>query len=74
MAFAPGQQTSKKMATLRFMVISFSNIRDNEFEPESWAWNMHYYQNDHWNVHKLFSIDGCRRRQHLHLQQYLYAE
>jgi hypothetical protein len=36
----------------------FSNIRDNEFEPESWAWNMHYYQNDHINVHKMFSIDG----------------
>lgn len=34
------------------------NIRDNEFEPESWAWNMHYYNNDHVNVHKLFSIDG----------------
>lgn len=36
----------------------FFNIRDNEFEPESWAWNMHYYHNDHVNVHKLFSIDG----------------
>ncbi|MCB0686030.1 MAG: hypothetical protein KDC53_05880 [Saprospiraceae bacterium] len=36
----------------------FFNVRDNEFEPESWAWNMHYYHNDHVNVHKLFSIDG----------------
>ncbi|MCB0664220.1 MAG: hypothetical protein KDC80_00285, partial [Saprospiraceae bacterium] len=36
----------------------FFNVRDNEFEPEGWAWNMHYYQNDHVNVHKLFSIDG----------------
>ncbi len=34
------------------------NIRDNEFEPESFAWNMHYYHNDHINIHKMFSIDG----------------
>ncbi len=37
---------------------SMINIRDNEFEPESFAWNMHYYNNDHINVHKMFSIDG----------------
>ncbi len=38
----------------------FINIRDNEFEPEGWAWNMHYYQNDHVNIHKLYSIDGVK--------------
>ncbi len=36
------------------------NIRDNEFEPETWAWNMHYYGNDHHNIHKLYSIDGVK--------------
>ncbi len=36
------------------------NIRDNEFEPESFAWNMHYYNNDHINVHKMYSIDGVQ--------------
>ena len=36
------------------------NIRDNEFEPESFAWNMHYYHNDHVNVHKMYSIDGVK--------------
>lgn len=38
----------------------FINVRDNEFEPEGWAWNIHYYQNDHINVHKLFSIDDVK--------------
>ena len=33
------------------------NIRDNDFEPETWAWNMHYYYNRHVNIHKVFSID-----------------
>ena len=36
------------------------NIRDNEFEPESWAWNMHYAYNQHLNIHKMYSIDGVR--------------
>lgn len=36
------------------------NIRDNEFEPETWAWNMHYYYNKHINIHKMYSIDGVR--------------
>ena len=35
----------------------FINIRDNEFEPEGWAWNMHYYHNRHLNIHKSYSID-----------------
>lgn len=34
------------------------NVRDNEFEPERFAWNMHYYHNDHVNIHKMYSIDG----------------
>ena len=37
-----------------------TNIRDNEFEPETWAWNMHYYHNRHVNIHKMFSIDGVK--------------
>ena len=36
------------------------NIRDNEFEPEVWAWNMHYAYNEHKNIHKAYSIDGVR--------------
>ena len=36
------------------------NIRDNEFEPETWAWNMHYYYNRHVNIHKMYSIDGVK--------------
>ena len=36
------------------------NIRDNEFEPETWAWNMHYYYNRHINIHKMYSIDGVK--------------
>lgn len=39
---------------------TFFNVRDNEFEPEGWAWNLHYYHNDHTNVHKLFSIDDVK--------------
>lgn len=36
------------------------NIRDNEFEPETWAWNMHYAYNEHINIHKMYSIDGVK--------------
>lgn len=36
------------------------NIRDNEFEPETWAWNMHYAYNRHINIHKMYSIDGVK--------------
>lgn len=36
------------------------NVRDNEYEPETWAWNMHYYYNEHLNVHKMYSIDGVK--------------
>ncbi|MEM6261139.1 MAG: T9SS type A sorting domain-containing protein [Bacteroidota bacterium] len=39
---------------------SFSNIRDNDFEPEDWAWNLHYHHNWHRNVHKAYSIDDVR--------------
>ena len=38
----------------------FFNIRDNDFEPEDWAWNMHYHHNWHRNVHKAYSIDDVR--------------
>ena len=36
------------------------NIRDNDFEPEDWAWNLHYYHNVHHNIHKAYSIDGVQ--------------
>lgn len=36
------------------------NIRDNDFEPETWAWNIHYYHNDHYNIHKVYSIDHVK--------------
>ncbi|MEL7117839.1 MAG: T9SS type A sorting domain-containing protein [Bacteroidota bacterium] len=39
---------------------SFYNVRDNDFEPERWAWNIHYHHNWHRNVHKAFSIDDVR--------------
>ena len=39
---------------------TFSNIRDNDFEPEDWAWNIHYHHNWHRNVHKAYSIDDVR--------------
>ena len=38
----------------------FYNIRDNDFEPEGWAWNLHYHHNWHYNVHKAYSIDDVR--------------
>ncbi len=36
------------------------NIRDNDFEPEGWAWNIHYYYNQHYNIHKVYSIDNVK--------------
>ena len=36
------------------------DIRDNEYEPETWAWNMFYYHNRHRNIHKAHSIDGVK--------------
>lgn len=39
---------------------TITNIRDNEFEPETWAWNMHYAYNRHVNIHKMYSIDGVK--------------
>ncbi len=36
------------------------NIRDNDFEPERWAWNIHYYHNRHRNIHKAYSIDNVQ--------------
>ncbi|MEM1121296.1 MAG: T9SS type A sorting domain-containing protein, partial [Bacteroidota bacterium] len=38
----------------------FINIRDNDFEPEGWAWNIHYHHNRHFNIHKAYSIDDVR--------------
>ncbi|MEM1122218.1 MAG: hypothetical protein AAGJ18_17360, partial [Bacteroidota bacterium] len=39
---------------------NFVNIRDNDFEPEGWAWNIHYHHNRHFNIHKAYSIDDVR--------------
>ena len=36
------------------------NIRDNDFEPEGWAWNIHYHHNRHVNIHKVYSIDNVQ--------------
>ena len=33
------------------------NIRDNDFEPEHYAYNMHIYHNRSHNIHKTFSVD-----------------
>lgn len=35
----------------------FRNIRDNDIEPEHYAYNMHIYHNRSHNVHKTVSID-----------------
>lgn len=37
----------------------FINVRDNAFEPEYFAWNIHFYHNTIYNSHKSFSIDDC---------------
>lgn len=39
---------------------TISNVADNDFEPEGWAWNIHYYHNRLHNIHKLYSIDEVR--------------
>ncbi len=36
------------------------NVADNDFEPEGWAWNLHYYHNKLHNIHKMYSIDDVR--------------
>ncbi len=38
----------------------FMNVADNSFEPEQWAWNVHFYHNILYNNHKAFSIDGVQ--------------
>ncbi len=35
-----------------------SNIRDNDFEPEYYTYNLHIYHNRSHNVHKTFSVDN----------------
>jgi hypothetical protein len=34
-----------------------SNIRDNDFEPEHYAFNLHIYHNRSHNIHKTLSVD-----------------
>lgn len=34
------------------------NIRDNDFEPEHYAYNMHIYHNRSYNIHKTMSVDA----------------
>ena len=36
------------------------NVADNDFEPEGWAWNLHYYHNKLHNIHKMYSIDDVK--------------
>lgn len=36
---------------------SFENIRDNDVEPEHYAFNMHIYHNRSHNIHKTLSVD-----------------
>jgi hypothetical protein len=36
---------------------SFENIRDNDVEPEHYAFNMHIYHNKSHNIHKTLSVD-----------------
>ncbi len=36
---------------------SVSNIRDNDFEPEAFTYNLHIYHNLSHNIHKTMSID-----------------
>ena len=37
----------------------FINVRDNAFEPEYYAWNIHFHHNVMYNSYKSFSIDDC---------------
>lgn len=39
---------------------TFINIRDNEFEPEYWAWNLHFYHNTMHNIHNAVSIHSIK--------------
>lgn len=39
---------------------TFINIRDNEFEPEYWAWNLHFYHNTMHNIHNAVSIHSIQ--------------
>ncbi len=34
-----------------------SNVRDNDFEPESYTYNLHIYHNKSFNIHKTMSVD-----------------
>jgi hypothetical protein len=36
------------------------NVADNDFEPEGWAFNLHYYHNRLHNIHKMYSIDDVQ--------------
>jgi hypothetical protein len=36
------------------------NVADNDFEPEGWAFNLHYYHNRLHNIHKMYSIDDVK--------------
>ncbi len=39
---------------------SVSNIRDNDFEPENYTYNLHIYHNRSHNIHKTMSVDHVR--------------
>jgi hypothetical protein len=51
--------TSKKGfdANIEVYENDISNIRDNDFEPEHYAFNLHIYHNRSHNIHKTFSVD-----------------
>ncbi|HEX7692209.1 MAG TPA: hypothetical protein VF408_07455 [Sediminibacterium sp.] len=51
--------TSKKGydANIEVYDNELNNIRDNDFEPEHYAYNLHIYHNRSHNIHKSFSVD-----------------
>lgn len=51
--------TSKKGfdANVEIYNNTLNNIRDNDFEPEHYAFNMHIYHNRSHNIHKTLSVD-----------------
>jgi hypothetical protein len=51
--------TSKKGfdANIEVYENDISNIRDNDFEPEHYAFNLHIYHNRSHNIHKTLSVD-----------------
>lgn len=51
--------TSKKGydANIEVYENEVTNIRDNDFEPEHYAYNLHIYHNRSHNIHKSFSVD-----------------